>query len=86
MNPRDRLIAWRKALGASREVLGNRLGCDGSMLGHIEHARRMPGRRLANAIELESAKDCPSGVIASTEWDALEAAESSPDDGPPQAA
>jgi DNA-binding XRE family transcriptional regulator len=75
MNPRDRLAAWRKSLSATRETLGQQLDCDGSALGHIEHGRRMPGRKLANAIELHS-KSWSEGPILSTDWDELEARES----------
>lgn len=69
-------------MGLSRAVLGERLGCDGSFLGHIEHGRRMPGRRLAHRIEEESAS-WTDGPIRSTEWDAMEDFETPPD---PQAA
>ncbi len=71
MTPRERLGAWRTELGMTRQALAGILGCDGSFLGHIEHGRRLPGRKLANAIE-EHSKSWPLGPIRSTEWDALE--------------
>ena len=72
MSARERLKAWRN--GRSFREMGEILGCDGSFLSHIEHKRKYPGRKLANAIEAATAS-WPNGPIRAVAWDELEAAE-----------
>jgi hypothetical protein len=63
-------LAWT---AWSRVEAGFRLGCDPSHVSLLAHGKRLPGRRVANAIARESAL-WPDGPIASTEWDAAESA------------
>ena len=65
LTPQQRLQAWREQEGLSRDAAGRLLGASGSCLAHIEHGRRMPGRRLANALARVAA-------IAAIDWDAAE--------------
>jgi hypothetical protein len=44
------------------------LDCDPSYLWMIEKGRKVPGRRIANAIE-RATKDAPGGPIRSEQWD-----------------
>lgn len=72
MNARERLRAWRGT--RSFREMGELLGCDGSFISHVEHRRKYPGRKLANAIEIHSAS-WAHGPIRAVAWDELERVE-----------
>lgn len=49
-DPREALRKWRDDEALTLAEAGQLLGCDGSYVGHIESGRRLPNRRIANAI------------------------------------
>lgn len=81
-----RFDAWAASTGESLTQLGAKLGCDSSYVSMLRHGRKWPGRRIANAIERETAA-WTGGQIMATEWDAAEDASKSSGTAPsPEAA
>ena len=75
MSVRERFLAWVEEVGTHAEV-ARRLGCSQSMvsgLGLEGPHGRLPGLKIAHAIERETAS-WPSGPIRTEEWDASQVA------------
>ena len=73
-SPGERLRAWRKHRGLKAAQLAEDLGISISGLARLESGERLPGRRLANAIEQMTEREPEPSVIRARHWDAEVAA------------
>lgn len=70
-SPQTRFASWCQASGLSQTEIATRLDVAQSFVSKIVNGERFPGRRVAHAIERETA-DWPEGPIRSVEWDEAE--------------
>lgn len=70
-DPHVRFAAFLEWKGWTQADAADALGCSAAFVSMIFRATKLPGRRVANAIERETS-EWPDGPIRATEWDVVE--------------